>query len=204
MLGWPYGAFVRFLLLTLQREAETAGLRREELSEDDLALWTVPSGRAKNGKAHIVHLAEPARAILRAAPCVGRSPLVFTVGGKRPINAFSYAKARIDEEIAAERAKLAIEAGAEPVPLVPWRFHDFRRTGPTVLAHLGVRWEVADKLLNHAHGSKGTAIGGVAAIYQRYEYLAEREQALSAWADHVLAVGEGRATPHNVVALRRA
>jgi hypothetical protein len=58
----------------------------------------------------------------------------------------------------------------------------------TVLARLGVRWEVADKLLNHVQG----AIRGVAAIYQRHEFLAEREAALGAWAAHVLAVGKGR------------
>ena len=207
VLSWPYGDFIRFLLLTLQREAETAGLRRDELSED-LATWTVPGARTKNGKAHIVHLPEPARAILRAAPRVGRSPLVFTIDGKRPINAFSYAKECMDEAIKAERAEVAAAATAEaarvPAPLVPWRFHDFRRTGPTFLAGVGVRWEVADKLLNHVHGSKGGAIGSLAAIYQRYEFLPEREAALRTWSDHVLAVGEGRPAAANVVPLRRA
>ena len=203
VLGWPYGGFIRFMLLTLQREAETVGLRREEISED-FSIWTVPGARTKNGKAHIVHLSHPARAILRGAPRIGRSPLVFTVGGKRPLSAFSYAKERMDEAIIAERAKIAAEACREPQPLVGWRFHDFRRTGPTMLAGAGVRWEVADKLLNHVHGSKGTAIGSLAAIYQRYEFLPEREVALRAWADHVLAAGEGRTPAVNVVELRRA
>lgn len=203
-LGWPYGDFVRFLLLTLQREAETAGLRRDELSED-LALWTVPGARTKNGRAHVVHLSEPARAILRAAPRVGRSQLVFTVNGRRSISAYSYAKERIDAAIVAERAGRAAETGTTPAPLVGWRFHDFRRTGPTWLAGVGVRWEVADKLLNHVHGSKGTAIGSLAAIYQRAEFLPEREAALRAWAEHVLAVGEVvRPGMANVVPLRRA
>ena len=81
----------------------------------------------------------------------------------------------------AERAKLA----AEPTPLGPWRLHDFRRTGVSVLARLGVRWEEADKVLNHTSG----AIKGVAAVYRRYDFLAEREDALATWAAHVLQVG---------------
>jgi len=198
-LGWPSGDFVRFLLLTLQREAEVAGLRRGELA-DDLSVWELPGARAKSGKGHIVHLTEPARAILRAAPRVGASPLVFTTTGKRPISSFSNAKAALDRRIVAERRKIAAECGAMPAPLVPWRLHDLRRTGVTVLARLGVRWEVADKLLNHAQGR----ISGVAAIYQRHEFLAEREAALGAWAAHVLAVGDGRAPGGNVVELRRA
>lgn len=198
-LGWPYGDFIRFLLLTLQREAEAAGLRRAELAED-LTVWELPGARAKNGKAHIVHLTEPARAILRAAPGVGKSPLVFTTTGKRPIGSFSNAKERLDGFIVAERRKIAAERGTVPAPLVPWRLHDLRRTGVTVLARLGVRWEVADKLLNHAQG----AIRGVAAIYQRHEFLPEREAALGAWSEHVLAVGEGHAPGGNVVELRRA
>ena len=40
---------------------------------------------------------------------------------------------------------------------------------------------VADKILNHQAGT----ISGVAAVYQRHEFLAEREQALDIWGAHV-------------------
>jgi hypothetical protein len=196
-LGWPYGDFIRFLLLTLQREAEAAGLQRSELA-DDLSIWELPGARAKNGKPHIVHLTEPARAIVRNAPRVGKSPLVFTTTGKRPIDSFGHAKVRLDAAIVGERAKIAAERDIAPAPLVPWRLHDLRRTGVTTLARLGIRWEVADKLLNHVHG----AIRGVAAIYQRHEFLPERRAALEAWSDHVLAVGAGKLVTAIVVQLR--
>ena len=55
-MGWPFGPLVRLLLLTAQRRDEVAGLRWSELSPD-LAVWTVPKERAKNGRAHLVHLA---------------------------------------------------------------------------------------------------------------------------------------------------
>jgi integrase len=200
-LAWPWGSYLRFLLLTLQRQAETAALEWAELAPG-FATWELPGNHTKNRKPHLVHLAGPARAILEAAPRLPGSPLVFTTGDKLPLTGFAHAKARLDTEIIAARAKLAAEAGdgRAPEPLVPWRLHDFRRTGVTVLARLGVRWEVADRLLNHVQG----AIHGVARVYQRHDYLAEREAALDQWAAHVLAVGEGAKAGTNVVELRRA
>lgn len=192
-LGWPWGPYLRFLLLTLQREAETAGMRWSEL-DADLSTWTLPGSRTKNSKAHIVRLPEQAREILRAVPRFADSDLVFTTTGKTPISGFSNAKERLDRAIMEARRS---SAGPDAAPLAPWRLHDFRRTGVTRLAHLGVRWEVADKILNHASG----AIRGVAAIYQRHEYLAERATALATWAAHVVACGDGAATADNVIAL---
>ena len=40
-------------------------MRWSELSAD-MAVWTVPAKRAKNGAAHVVHLAPEARALLEA------------------------------------------------------------------------------------------------------------------------------------------
>ena len=125
---------------------------------------------------------------------------MFTTTGTTPVSGFAHAKARLDAQIMADRARRAAEAGDRPAPepLVPWRLHDFRRTGVTMLARQGVRWEVADKLLNHTAG----AIRGVAAVYQRHDFLAEREAALNAWAAHVLAVGEAAEAAGNVIPLR--
>lgn len=202
-LGPPFGPFLRLLVLTLQRRGELAGMRWAELS-DDLATWTVPAARAKNRKAHVVHLPEPARAVLagivrRIDPATGEPvPLVFTETGTTPVSGFSAAVLRLQRAIHAERTATA----SDPVPAAPsagaksagkeaaappalgWTLHDLRRTGVTTLARLGVAPHVADRLLNHVQG----AIRGVAAVYQRHEFLAERRAAAEAWAAHVLAV----------------
>jgi integrase len=52
----PFGAMVRLLMLTGQRREEVAGMTWAELSED-LATWTIPATRTKNGIPHIVPLA---------------------------------------------------------------------------------------------------------------------------------------------------
>jgi len=62
-----------------------------------------------------------------------------------------------------------------------WRLHDLRRTCVSGMARLGVAPHVADKILNHQAGT----ISGVAAVYQRHEFLAERRKALDIWGAHV-------------------
>ena len=49
------------------------------------------------------------------------------------------------------------------------------------MARLGVPPHVADKILNHQAGT----ISGVAAVYQRHDFLAERKEALDRWGAHV-------------------
>jgi hypothetical protein len=49
------------------------------------------------------------------------------------------------------------------------------------MARLGIPPHVADKILNHQSGT----ISGVAAVYQRHDFLAERKGALERWGAHV-------------------
>jgi hypothetical protein len=49
------------------------------------------------------------------------------------------------------------------------------------MARLGIAPHVADKILNHQAG----AISGVAAVYRRHDFLAERREALERWGTHV-------------------
>ncbi len=198
-LGHPFGPLVQLLLLTAQRREEVGGMMWSELSEDR-ATWTIPKERAKNGKAHVVHLAPAARAILADVPRFvwaeppgkgqARPPdLVFTTTGKTPVSGYSNAKDALDAHIAKARAKAAAGAGqAAPPPLPPWRMHDFRRTAVTWMAGNGVAPHVADRLLNHVQGT----ISGVAAVYQRQQFLAERKAALEAWAGHVVGLDTRR------------
>lgn len=52
------------------------------------------------------------------------------------------------------------------------------------MARLGTAPHVADKILNHQSGT----ISGVAAVYQRHDFLAERRKALEIWGAHVAFV----------------
>ncbi len=182
---YPFGPLIRLLILTLQRRGEVAGMRWAELTPD-LSVWTIPGTRSKNRKAHIVHMAEPARAILRGVPRADGQRLVFTTNNLTPVSGFSKAHGDLKAAIAKQRP--AVPKGRTPPAAPYWHWHDFRRTGVTGLARLGYAVHVADRLLNHVQGS----IKGVMAVYQRHEFLKEREAALRAWAEHVLTVADGR------------
>ncbi|MFZ2082748.1 MAG: integrase arm-type DNA-binding domain-containing protein [Xanthobacteraceae bacterium] len=164
-IGGPYGGIVELLALSGQRREEVAGLHREEL---DLAqrTWTIPKARTKNAKAHIVHLSKQALDVLKRADQCG--PLVLSPLGTKPFQNFTHAKRLLDQ--------LSGVTG--------WRLHDLRRTCVSGMARLGVAPHVADKILNHQSGT----ISGVAAVYQRHEFLAERREALERWGTHVAHV----------------
>jgi hypothetical protein len=55
---------------------------------------------------------------------------------------------------------------------------------------------VIEALLNHLSGSKG----GVAGVYNRATYAAEKRSALDLWAAHVAALVAGK--PLNVIPMR--
>lgn len=196
-MPYAFGPFFRLLVLTLQRRSEVAGMRWEEITPD-LTTWTIPASRTKNGKEHIVHLSEPARQVLASlhrqtdSKTGAVSPFVFTNTGRTPISGFSDGKERLEALMEQERATNATRgpknAGKKPsaLPASGWRLHDLRRTGVTTMARLGIGPHVADKVLNHTEG----AISGVAAVYQRHEFLKERASALDAWATHVLKIVE--------------
>jgi integrase len=161
-IGDSYGRIVEFLALTGQRREEVAGLLREEL---DLAqrIWTIPKTRTKNAKPHIVHLSTEALAVLKRPE--HREPLVLSPLGTKPFQNFSNAKRLLDQLSG----------------VTDWRLHDLRRTCVSGMARLGIAPHVADKILNHQAGT----ISGVAAVYQRHEFLAERRAALDLWGAHI-------------------
>jgi integrase len=117
----------------------------------------------KNAKPHIVHLSDQAIAVLRQARRQGS--FVFSLTGANPFQDFSDAKRELDAK-----------SGASG-----WRLHDLRRTCVSGMAALGVAPHVADKVLNHQSGK----ISGVAAAYQRHQFLCDRKEALERWGAHV-------------------
>ncbi|MFL5208065.1 MAG: tyrosine-type recombinase/integrase [Microvirga sp.] len=160
----PYGGIVEVLALTAQRREEVAQITWDELDLQK-QVWEIPSTRTKNGKPHIVDLSDLAIRVLDARPRTG--PRVFGSGDKK-FRSFGHAKAKLDKKASVSR----------------WRLHDLRRTAASGMARLGVPPHVADKILNHTAGT----ISGVAAVYQRHEFMAERKDALDAWARHLSAI----------------
>lgn len=184
-VGYPFGTLAQLLLLTAQRRDEVARMTWAEVDAD--GLWTLPSERTKNSREHLVPLPAPARAILAAVPRIaGRPGFVLTTGGAAASSNFAKNKAKLDAVMLSIARDEAIEAGRDPdgVEIAPWRLHDLRRTASTGMARLRQPIHVTEAVLNHATG----AVSGVAAVYNKYQYLDEKRAALEAWAGHVEAI----------------
>ena len=67
--------------------------------------------------------------------------------------------------------------------------HDLRRSAATGMADIGIQPHIIEAVLNHVSGHKG----GIAGIYNRAAYSAEKAQALARWDEHLalLFAGEG-------------
>jgi integrase len=173
-----FGVIVQCLIFTAQRRNEVSDMRWTELDLDQ-SLWTIPGERTKNEKPHFVHLTEQVKTVVSNMPAIGE--FVFTSNGETPFSGFSKAKKRLDKNSG----------------ITDWRLHDIRRTVATGMATLGIAPHIADKVLNHQSG----AISGVAAVYQRHDFLEERKSALEAWENHVQGLIDGT-DRQNVINIR--
>jgi len=149
-------------------------------------------------------LSEAAAKIIARQP-KGADDLIF---GKRGFVNWSNSKIRLDKRIA--------EAN-DGRPILHWTPHDLRRTFATyaggglpehqlkklpvrereAASGLGIQPHVVEAVLNHVSGTRG----GVAGVYNRSTYAAEKRQALDLWGDRLLAIVGGHAS--NVTPLKR-
>lgn len=161
-VGYPYGTLAQLLMLTAARRGEVAGMRWSEIKVDT---WIIPPDRFKTDLYHHVPLTAPALAILARIPRT--SDFVLTTTGAVPISSYDQAKRSIDT--------IAKVDG--------WQFHDLRRTAASGMAAAGIPVHVIEAVLGHRSGK----ISGIARVYNRYDFAAEKRSALETWAGHVMA-----------------
>ncbi|MCV3240637.1 tyrosine-type recombinase/integrase [Mesorhizobium sp. ZC-5] len=204
LLGYPYGPLLLLLILLGRRRAEVANARWREFDLEN-KLWHVPGKRMKGQIPDVVPLTDTAISILQSLPRFSgenTGDFIFsTTFGKKPVNGFGKIKVRLDEIVRRMLSDTARVVGQEhtatshaiPVArsacLSPsitemdhFVLHDFRRTIRTHLPRLGVDRDVAELILAH----KKT---GIQSVYDIYEYLAEKRNALNRWDAHLRELG---------------
>lgn len=175
-LGWPFGVFTKMLLLTGQRRSEVAGMEWHEIDLEE-RLWTIPREKTKADRAHLVPLTDTALEILESLPQT--SEYVFSTTGNSPISGFSKAKHMLDDLSC----------------IRDWKLHDLRRTVASGMARLGVAPHIIEKVSNRQTG----IISGVAGVYNRYDYLDEKREALEKWKEQLTQItSETQVTEHGL------
>jgi integrase len=178
-----YAAIMKLLILTGQRREEVGGMLWSEIDLED-SIWRIGAERTKNGLPHDLPLSQPAIAILRDRAKREQRDLVFGTGDG-PFQGWSNAKSALDTRVLA-----LLRNKDKKAQLAPWRLHDIRRTVATRLGDIGVLPHVVEAVLNHVSGHKA----GVAGVYNRSSYAAEKRMALDLWAEHIAEATTGEAS----------
>jgi integrase len=170
--GGPWGTLLRFLLLTAARRNEARNMVRAELlksvevpGEKTILLvtstkgmqpdvWLIPGSRVKIKREVLLPLSAAAQDVLAKVPVLGKGEFVFSADGHRPIGGLTIRKREFDEACGVQG----------------WTLHDLRRTARSLMSRAGVTSDHAERCLGHK-------IGGVRAVYDRYEYYDEKRDA---------------------------
>jgi integrase len=172
LLGYPYGPYVRALLLTGQRRTEVASMRWSDV-DLEAATWLLKAADTKGERAHLVPLSAPMVELLKGLPQLG--DYAFTTDGETHISGYAKGKARLDA---------FLSAAGDTLP--PWTLHDLRRTVSSHMARLGVPTDIRGRVLNHA------VQGVTERHYTPYDFQAEKRSALERWAAELMRAVEGR------------
>ena len=157
-VGFPFGAMIRLLILTGQRRSEIGSLKWQYIKDETITLPIT-----KNRRIHTFPVSPKVMQIIENAPQLNDTYLFPARGKDSPFNAWGKGKKLLDQQCGVEG----------------WTIHDLRRTFATNLAALTVQPHVVERLLNHSTGT----ISGIAAIYNRFDYMDEMRAALSQWED---------------------
>lgn len=167
-----------------------AQLLRSKVSDYDqetetLRLWD-KKGKRITPREHLLPLAPKGAAIVKKLLAMAKkkkSDLLFSSNGTTPMV----------ETTPGKRVFSICQAmGCESFDL-----RDIRRTCETMLAGMGVSKDVRAQLLSHG-------LSGVqAAHYDRYEYIAEKRNALESWERRLDDIAKGKSSDSNVLPMKR-
>jgi integrase len=193
VLGHAGAVAFKILALTAQREMELLRTRWSDIDLDSQT-WIIPADNAKNQREHLVPLPPLTLALfLELHRMKGeRHDFVF----ESPVKPGSHVRRVFIEK---RIIKIRKAAGLYDVTV-----HDLRRSATTYWGKLRVDQLLKKRLLNHSRRGDVTS-----AVYDRFEYLDEKRDALRRWEVLLLDMVGGmldpvEATASNVVPLARA
>lgn len=149
---------LRFAILCASRSGEVRGMLWSEV-DMVTGLWTIPAGRMKAKREHVVPMPRQAVELLRSLPKMSGSELVFWGPS---------GKALSDMTLSAVLRRLGVDATV----------HGFRSTFRMWAAErTNYPREVAEAALAHVNGDR------VEAAYQRGSFMSKRKEMMAGWAD---------------------
>lgn len=172
---------LRLQLATGARCGEISGLCAEEIDREQWT-WTLPATRSKNGKPRVTPVIGVVRRILEARLAItARGPLFRTESGKPFTSAHigHYVLSRLDT-----------------MPIAKFTTHDLRRTVATMLAEMGISFELIAAVIGHDSGAKDTRT--LVRHYVRTDLIERKRTVLEAWSQRLHEIFKGLPAGSNV------
>jgi integrase len=184
--GKHYGDIVRLLMLTGARRGQITQLLWENVHLEDRQIF-VHSKQRSPGKKLLLPLSPTAFEIMKTIERT-TSPYVFPAEGndKNPFSGFSKGLFEL------KRRCGTLSEQKQLLWAEDWTPHDFRRSFSTTFARpkLGVPREVTESILDHTLAGGVVAHSQIAAVYNLYEYLDEKVEALNKWEQMIIKFRE--------------
>ena len=163
----PFRSILKMLLICGQRAGETRISEWEHIQNNDI--WHIPPENTKAGREQNLPLSDMAVGVLdELKPVTGHTDYIFASPREKnkPINWLQNSAKRVRDNCS----------------IKDFRLHDLRRTVASNLGKLGFNRTVIGKVLNHK-GLAGDST--VTAVYDRYDYIEEKKEAMDAWGDEL-------------------
>lgn len=176
-------AALRLMLATGARVGEVTKARWSNI-DVKANTWHIPAENSKNGREHLIHLSDYAVQQI----CVlseYRSNSYLLAGSRIRVNAAGenpdapLSEKTITKAVHDRIRTVALKGRTQSTGVLmltggEWSPHDLRRTMATRMGDMGVAPHVIERCLNHIQQ-------GIVAVYQRQEYLVERQAAFELW-----------------------
>jgi integrase len=166
---------IKLQLLTGARCGEISGLCAEEIDRDQWT-WTLPAARSKNKRPRVTPLVGAARQIIEAQLSTVHAGPLFTAETGTVLTA-----AHVGHHLLVRRNKL---------PIDKFTTHDLRRTVATMLAEMGVAFDLVAAVVGHQAGGKETRT--LVRHYVRTDLIERKVHMLRSWDERLQDIVAGR------------
>ena len=164
---------IEWQLHTMVRPGEAAGTRWDEINFDS-EIWSIPAGRMKKKRPHVVPLTKQALKLLEVMrPISGHREYVFPSDRNPKTHANPYS------------ANVALKRMGFHKKLVA---HGLRSIASTALNEHGFDPDIIESALAHVDRNQ------VRAAYNRTDYLERRKKMMAWWSSHIEESGKGNLT----------
>jgi integrase len=171
----PTGRVLRLILATGGQRVEE--VLRATWDEFDMkaSLWELPPERTKKDRAHVVPLSQLAIDELKALRKATKSPTYLFPAGRGA-----------DGPIRTDSLGYCIRRFCADSKFEKFTARDLRRTVKTLMGKAGLSKSIRDRLQNHKLSDTSSK------HYDRYDYLAEKREAIAVWESMLTAMIEGK------------